>query len=90
MSDLCRFDRPKKLANYLREQGLFYRGLPYSDQTKVELHEGIDVLGKPMLIRSTIPQGKRTYRPCVHFPNGKVQELTDFLKHWKIQNENSN
>ncbi len=82
-----RFKSPKGFANYLRGQGLFFRGLPYGDLLRVELHEGIAVSPTPMLIKSVIPKGRRTYRPCVHFPNGNVQELHDFIAHWKLQQQ---
>ena len=78
---------PSAVSKFLRNNNLFFRGLPYGDTLKVEVHKGtyseVDWSQKPMVIKSIIPSGSRAYRPCIHFTDGKVQELTTFLHEWK-------
>jgi hypothetical protein len=87
---------PKQLATFLRNNNLFFRGLPYGDSLKVEIHEHngkfsrVDWKRPPMIIKSIIPEGSRAYRPCVHFPSGKIQDLTKFLASWKLTASRTN
>jgi len=78
---------PSAMSKFLRNNNLFFRGLPYGDSLKVEVHKGaygkVDWSHRPMVIKSIIPQGSRAYRPCVHFADGTVQDLTTFLHEWK-------
>lgn len=82
---------PKQVGEFLRNNNLFFRGLPYGDTLKVEVHEHqgrfdkVDWKIPPMVIKSIIPAGSRTYRPSVHFTNGKIQDLTKFLNDWKMK-----
>ncbi len=78
---------PSVMSKFLRNNNLFFRGLPYGDTLKVEVHTGaydqVNWSHQPLIIKSIIPSGGRTYKPCVHFPDGEVQEITAFLHEWK-------
>lgn len=80
---------PSAMSKFLRNNNLFFRGSPYGDTLKVEVHEGaynqVNWSRQPMIIKSIIPKGSRTYRPCIHFMNGNIQDLSKFLNHWKMQ-----
>lgn len=87
---------PKQMSTFLRNNNLFFRGLPYGDSLRVEMHEHRGKFNKvkwsqtPLIIKSIIPKGSRAYRPCIHFPDGTVQDLTKFLNVWKLKMPKTN
>jgi hypothetical protein len=77
------FNEPRKFYRYIKEHIFILR----TNGTKLELHEGrknrLNVARKPMIVKYMIPSGKTSARPCIMFPNGNIQEVRDFTRHWK-------
>lgn len=67
--------------------GALFKGFGPFSNVRIELHDGrknrINAARKPMLINNAILPGKTTFRPCVFFPNGNVQDLRTFFDHWE-------
>lgn len=77
------FNEPRKFQKYIKEHTFIIR----TPGTKLELYEGrknrLNLTRKPMFVKYIIPPGKTSQRPCIVLPNGNIQEVRDFTRHWK-------